>query len=290
MGIGSFYNAKGVVVGQAMGLFAPQDTPLPADSIAAFDETIWASTVVTLGSPTAGTWTLTLSGGPFTVPVTITGVAFGVTGSALAAAVQAVLPVGYTAVVTGLGTTVSPFFIAVTGPGGARILITGNGTGLTGGTFSVIPPAWSATGATEQGWQANYNVSTNDINIEEQITPAGRNITSATYEFMANLSEDTVDSLQLAMASTKTVQAADTTHFGATQLNLSSDLPVYAVVLETKNRFKLPRRYYIPGATCAVNVGQTFARARGQRLVPVTFSSVCATESIVIREITANHT
>lgn len=284
MGIGSFYNTKGVVVGQAAGFYAPPDTPLPPDIATVFDEATWSSTTVALGVPSAGTWTLTLGGGPLAAPITVNTIAFGVTASALQALVQAVLPVGYTAIVTGTGGT---FAITIVGPGAAKIIITGNGTGLTGGTFAVTPPLWSPAGATEQGWAANYNVTTQDITIEEQTTPVGRNVTAAGYEFVANLSEDVTENLQLALSATKTVTAADATHYGVTQLALGSDLPVYAVVLETKNRFKLPRRYYIPQATCAVNVGQSFARARGQRLIPVTFTSVCPTESIVVRDITA---
>jgi hypothetical protein len=287
MSIGSFYNTKGVIVGQAAGFIGAEGTPMPADVDTVFDEATWSSTSIVLGTPSAGNWTLTASGGPLPAPSTTANIAFDDDADAVAAALQAVLPVGLTVVALGAGTPADPFRVAILGSGASKIIITGLGTGLTGGAFAVTPPAFTPLGATEQGWQANYGVTTQDITIEEQQTPVGRNVTAATYEFVANLSEDTVENLQYAMASKRTIQAPDSTHFGATQLNLTDELPVYAVVLETRNRFKLPRRYYVPSATCAVNVGQTFARARGQRLIPVTFSSICPVEDIVIRELTA---
>lgn len=289
-GIGSFYNAQGVLVGQAMGMIAAADVALPADTITPFEEVTWLFTKVQLGTPSAGTWTLTLTGGPLAAPIALVAITYNVTNVALAALIQAQLPAGYTAVVTGTGAIATPFIITVTGPGSGKIVITGSGAGLTSGTFLVTPPPWSPLGATEQGWQMNYGVSTQDINIEEQPTPVGRQLTSATFEFTANLSEDVVENLQYALNATKTIQAPDVTHYGKTSLRLqASALPIYAVALEVKNRFTMPRRYYVPEMTCATNVGQTFARARGQRLIPVTFSSVCAAELILVDEITSNH-
>lgn len=293
MGIGSFYNTKAVKVGQAMGLYAAPYTALPADSIALFDEASWASSAVSLNGATGGTWGLTLGGGRLPGVVAVTGIASTAIASAVASAVTAALnAAGVFNVVPIVSGSAGAFSVALTGPGAARIAITGTGT-LTGGsgaTPTVTPPLWTPAGATEQGWTATYSPSTQDINIEEQSTPVGRNVASATYEFVANLSENSIESLKLALSANRTISAPDSTHFGVDELRLSSDLPTLAVVLETASRLNFPRRYYIPEAACAVAVGQSFARARGAQLVPVTFSSVCPIEDIRIREITANHT
>jgi hypothetical protein len=289
--IGSLYNTKGVLVGQAAGFIAPPDTPLPGDSISLFDETVWLATTIQLGSPSAGTWTLTLSGGPFAAPVTISAIPFGVTASALQTSIQAVLPVGYTAIVSGTGAVATPFSVTITGADAKDILITGNGATLTGGTFLVTPSPWVAAGATDQGWQNNYNPTTQNIDIEEQQTPVDQQVTTAVFTFVANLAEDTIQSLQWALSATKSVQAPGPTNvFGKTTLSLQSTLPRYAVALETQNNYGMPRRYYVPRMTCAVNSGQTFRRAAAKRMVPVTFTSIVALSQIQVVEITANHT
>jgi hypothetical protein len=293
MGIGSFFNTKGVIVGQAMGLYAPAYTPLPADTIKVFDEPTWVSTQVSLGGATGGTWTLSLAKGVIDNTVTTAALAFGITSTALATALTAALvAAGYTnvtPVVTGAGTAGSPFMIAFVGPGAAEIVVTGTGT-LTGGSGAtplVTPPSWSAMGGTEQGWGTSYTPQTQDITIEEQQTPVGRYITGATYEFTANLSEDSMENLTLALSGARTITAAASGVYGSDQMTMTENLPVIAVALETQNRKGYPRRYYVPGATCAVNVGQTFRRAAAQHLIPVTFSSVCPTEDIAVRSITA---
>lgn len=291
-GIGSLYDTSKVVIGQAAGFVALPNTPLPADSITVFDETVWLNTIVGLGGATGGTWTLTLSSGPLAAPVTISAIPFGVTNTTLAASIQAVLPAGYTAIVTGTGAIATPFNIAITGPGSAQIIVTGSGSSLTGlaGSFLLTPSPWTAAGATEQGWQTQYNPSVQDTYIEEQQTQVAQQINTATWQFIANLAQDTVQSLQWALSATKTVQAPDSTHFGKTKLNLSgAALPTYAVALETKTYAGMPRRFYVPVATCAVQVSQSYRRANGMRMVPVTFTSICPIEQIEIDDITANH-
>lgn len=286
--IGSLYNKRNVVVGQAAGFIAPAYSVPPPDSATVFDPAVYLNYAVSVGAATAGSITVTLTGGPFllTGPVTTGAIAWNASASVAAAAIQAVLPAGYTAVVTGTGATAWQIYIV--GPGSYDIVVTAViGTALTGGALLVVPPIYTAAGATEQGWQVNYNPSTQDITIEEQQTPVGQEINSAVYQFQATLSEDTAKQLAWALGATTTVQAADSTHFGKTTLNLQGDLPTYTVVLETKNRKSFPRRYYVPEMTCAANFTQTFRRSNGQRMVPVTFSSICAIEDISVEEIEA---
>jgi len=290
MGIGTLYSTKGTIVGQAAGFIAAEGTPLPADHQYAFDESVWCSYTVNVSTATGGTFTLSFTGGPIPLGTTITtaAIAYNALASAVKSAIDAAfLAAGYGAYTATVSGTAPSFKVAVSGPGGSRVIVTATFTSLTGGgTPTITSPLWTPLGSTEQGWTSNYNVSTQDIRVEEQQTPVGRNITDATYEFSASLSEDTVQSLQFAMSSTKTVQAKTSTVFGAEQLALSPNLNVYAVALESQNRYSLPRLEYIPSATGAANVQRAYRRAAGQRLVPVTFGSICDPSQIVIRELT----
>src|SRR4051812_21347285 len=84
-GIGDLYNAKNVIVGQAAGMYAPENTPLPADSITVFDTTAWLGFSVTIGTNTTGNWTLTIGG------VTTGSIAFGASAATVETAVEAVV-------------------------------------------------------------------------------------------------------------------------------------------------------------------------------------------------------
>jgi hypothetical protein len=147
---------------------------------------------------------------------------------------------------------------------------------------------WVAAGATEQGWQLNWNPTTNDVNIDEQPTPVDQQLETATLQFVANLAEDTVQSWMWALNATKTVTAPATGVFGKTTLTPQGTLQKYAVTLETQNQLEMPRRFYVPRMTAAANVGATFRRGGGgARLIPVTFTSICQLNEIVVTDITA---
>lgn len=292
-GIGSLYNSRGVLVGQAAAFVAPENTPLPGDSITLWDEAVWLAYTVQIGTPSAGNWTLTLTGGNLAAPLTTANIPFGTVNPAtVAAAIQTALTAaGVTnviAAVTGTGAVATPFIVSLSGPATRDIIITATFT-LTGGTPLLTAPLWIPAGATEQGWQINYNPSVQDINIEEQQTAVDQQVTAAVLSFVANLAESTVQSMQWALAATKTVQAPDSTHFGKTTLALQASLPHYAVCVESKNKFGLPRRHYCPRMTSAANAGMNFRRAASSQMVPVTFTSISNQDEIQIVEITANH-
>jgi hypothetical protein len=162
-------------------------------------------------------------------------------------------------------------------------------------SITVFDPAiwtapWKSAGATEQGWQVNWNPQTQDVNIDEQPTPVDQQMTTASLQFVANLSEDTVQSWGFALNADATVVAPGASAFGKTTLVPNGSLKRYKVVLESQNFNDMPRRYIVPKMTCAANVGATFRRAAGQRLIPVTFTSICKLTDIQIVEITANKT
>lgn len=283
MGIGSFYNAKGVKVGQAMGLYAPLDTALPGDSIIPFDETSWSQYAFGVGAASAGTWALTLSGGPILTPVVTAGIVFGATISAVKAAIEAVLPVGYVATVTGAAPS---WKVSIAGPGASEIAITGAGTGLTGGAFTQTAPLWTPFGGTEQGWSVVYNPNVQDITIEEQISPVDEEVTDTTFQFTANLAENYLKNLQLAMGGSIAVVAPGAGVYGTRELTLSSVLPKMAVVVETTTYRGTPRRHYVPEMAAKANISQAFRRSASLQMIPVTFTAICPPESIRIRDIT----
>lgn len=145
---------------------------------------------------------------------------------------------------------------------------------------------WVALGATEQGWQVNWNPSTQDINIDEQPTPVDQQMTTATLQFVANLAEDTVQSWQYALNADKTTVASGSGISPKTKLVPNRTLKRYKVALETQSVDDFPVRYIVDQMTAAANVGAQFRRAAGQRLIPVTFTSVCDLSGIKRLELT----
>lgn len=294
-GIGDLYDVKGVIVGQAAGFYAPEGTLLPADSVTVFDSAAWIGFQVTIGTNTAGTYILTIGG------TSTSAIAFGASASAVQTAVATVLAalLGLTVAqatllvdVTGTGAVATPWVVTLKKSASKYSSgVTATLTGLTGGAGAALTvSSWTAAGATEQGWQNNYNPNVQNITIEEQPTPTDSQVTDAVLTFVANLSEDTIASLGLALSAIKTVQVPDTTHFGKSTLTMQNSLPRVAAALETKGYWGMPRRYYAPSFTVAANVGTNFRRAAQQRLVPVTFTSVCSLDQIQVVEISANHT
>lgn len=280
--IGELYNSDNVLVGAAVGFVSPLGTPDPADSLTVFDPGVWLVTKVSLGGATAGTFSLTLTGGPLATPATISSISFNTTIAALKALIDPVLPTNYTSKVAGAP---GNYQISIVGPQGAAIAITGTGT-LTGGAFTSTVSPWMSCGATEQGWQVNWNPSTTDIRIDEQPTPVDEQMDSATLQFVANLSEDTLAIWGLALNADKTIQAAGVGIYGKTILTPNANLKKYKVVLETQNQGATPRRFIVPKMTCAANVGAQFRRSGTQRLIPVTFTSVCKFTDIQVVDIT----
>jgi hypothetical protein len=176
--------------------------------------------------------------------------------------------------------------------GSAAGFISPVGTDDPDDSITVFDPAvwttpWKAAGATEQGWTINWNPTTQNVTIDEQQTPVDQELTEATLTFVANLSEDTVDSWGIGMNADKTVVAPATGVFGKTILKPNRTLKRYKVVLESQSAGDMPVRYIVDEMTCAGNLGVQFRRAAGQRLIPVTFTSVCPLSGIQRVEITA---
>lgn len=288
--IGALYDVSKVKVGSAAGFICDPATPDPPDSLTVFDPAVWQSSTATLKTttpPTGGTFRFTLTGGPIVGTVNTGNIAFGATAAVAKAAIDLVLPSGYSSIVS--GAPGGPYQVAFNGVKGGQIVVVLDGALLTGGTGTslVVPTPYIPAGGTEQGWQVNWNPTTADIRIDEQPTPVDEQLETAVLQFVANLAQDTLTNWGIALNADKTVIAPASGVFGKTRLNPNSVLKRYKVFLETQSDLDMPRRFKVPLMTCAGNVGAQFKRSGTQRLIPVTFTSICNFSEIDISEITA---
>jgi hypothetical protein len=147
---------------------------------------------------------------------------------------------------------------------------------------------WVPVGATLDGMHLKFQRSTQDITIEEQLTPVIVNTTSIDMGVDVTLSEDTVQTMAAAYGGgVITVVAAAPTIAGKSTLVIGSDQDTYAFGFESVNSFGLPRRVLIPAC---VSVGQAetlYRRAADARRYATTFRATCAPEEVIIQEWTA---
>lgn len=148
---------------------------------------------------------------------------------------------------------------------------------------------WSYVGATEAGVTQTYNPTTQNINIEEQPTPVGVAVNTADLQFTANLSEETLNTVNLAYGNSGSIA---TTPAGAGQpgksvLTLSTTFATLSAALIAKNSFGFATVLSIPVMVSAGQVQTAFRRAAQQRLYPVTLSAICPFTSIQFIQLTA---
>jgi hypothetical protein len=148
---------------------------------------------------------------------------------------------------------------------------------------------WSYVGATEAGVTQTYNPTTQNINIEEQPTPVGVAVSTATLQFTANLSEETLNTINLSYGNSGSIA---TTAAGAGQpaksvLTLSTTFATLSAALIAQNANGYATVLYIPEMISAGQVQTAFRRAAQQRLYPLTLSAICPFNSISFTELTA---
>jgi len=147
------------------------------------------------------------------------------------------------------------------------------------------PAPWTPVGATQEGLTFGGSKDTQDITIEEQITPVDKTVTAATYTMGLVLSEDSLDTMVLAYGGGVIEQTAATaTKPGVRKLKLSTGLTYFAFAFETRNSFELPRRVLVPKVVSVGEAETAFRRAEEQRLYEVSFESLVAPEDLDIRE------
>jgi hypothetical protein len=148
---------------------------------------------------------------------------------------------------------------------------------------------WSYVGATEAGVTQTYNPTTQNINIEEQPTPVGVAVNTADLTFTCNLSEETLNNINLAYGNSGSIA---TTPAGAGQpgksvLTLSTTFATLSACLVAKNSYGFATVLSIPVVVSAGQVQTAFRRAAQQRLYPLTLSAICPFSSISFIQLTA---
>lgn len=148
---------------------------------------------------------------------------------------------------------------------------------------------WNYVGATEAGVTLTFNPSTQNINIEEQPTPVGVAINTADLQITANLSEETLDHINLAWGNggSKATTPPGAGQPGKTVLSLSTSFQTLSAAIVGQNQLGFARVLYIPVVISAGQVQTAFRRAAQQRLYPVTLSAICPFQSITWTDLTA---
>jgi hypothetical protein len=147
---------------------------------------------------------------------------------------------------------------------------------------------WLPVGATQEGLNFRFQRSTQDVNVEEQLTPVQVNTTSLDISMDMVLSEDSMETMVYAYGGGSIVTtAAGVGQIGKKELTINSDLDLYAFGFETQNEFGFFRRVLVPAV---VSVGQAetlYRRAQDARRYAVSLRVICAPEEIDIVEKTA---
>lgn len=158
------------------------------------------------------------------------------------------------------------------------------------------PSPWRAIGATKEGVTGRFSRQVQNITIEEQSTPVGQFTTSSMFTFTAQLSEDTLETIRDAYGGGAIATVAAATGVkGKRTLTLSERLQYLAMGFET---FAAPnanvtdeepwRRQLIPKISSAAEVETAYRRADGQRVYPVTFTSLVPVSQCPIIELNAD--
>jgi hypothetical protein len=158
------------------------------------------------------------------------------------------------------------------------------------GTFSdwTSPAGWVNIGATQEGVTLGVVQNANDINIEEQSTPARVTVSSTDISVSVVLSEDVLETLKLAYGGgTITTTAAATGVMGKKQLVLAEGITEIALGFDGLNKFGFHRRVKIPRVASVANVQTAYRRAADARRYAVTFRALVPPSQITIFDKTA---
>lgn len=160
---------------------------------------------------------------------------------------------------------------------------------LNGAWPSTGTNIWVPVGGTQEGLNFRFQRSTQDITIEEQLTPVAVNTTGLDISMDMVLSEDTLETMVTAYGGGSIVTtAAASGQIGKKTLTIGSDLDQYAFGFETQDSAGFFRRVLVP---TVVSVGQAetlYRRAADARRYAVSLRVLCAPEEIIVIEKTAD--
>jgi hypothetical protein len=157
-----------------------------------------------------------------------------------------------------------------------------------GGTWPTTPQPWTVIGATQEGVSLVFRRSTQNLTIEEQMTPVSVETTEVDVRVEAVLAEDTFETMKVAFGGgTISTQAAASGTIGKKTLVLASDLDHLALAFEGRNTFGFFRRMLVPDVVSVADIEQVNRRAASLRLYKVSFMSLVALEDMTFIEKTA---
>lgn len=141
---------------------------------------------------------------------------------------------------------------------------------------------WAYVGALLDGVTSTFAPTTQDIMIEEQPTPVGVAISTATLTFTCNMSEETLGNVNLAWgnAGSIAVTPAGAGQPGKSVLTLSTNFTQVAAAIVGKNAFGYAGVLQVPQMISAGQVQTAYRRAAQQRVYPLTLNSVCPFNTI----------
>lgn len=158
-----------------------------------------------------------------------------------------------------------------------------------GGTWPTTPQPWTPVGASSEGASLVFRRSTQQLRVEEQLTPVGVETTEVEMRVEITLAEDKLETMQVAMGGgTLTTQAAATGVIGKKTLVLANDLTHYALGLEAKNTFGFFRRILVPEVVSIADVEATYRRAAGLRLYKVSLWALSSIDQCTFIDKTAD--
>jgi hypothetical protein len=154
---------------------------------------------------------------------------------------------------------------------------------------SWISGGWAYVGATDAGVTVTWNPTTVDISIEEQPTPVAVIVSNATATIAFDFNEETLTNINMAYgnAGAIAVTAAGASQPAKSVLSLSTSFPQIAVAVLGKNKLGFARVLSVPAMMSSGQVATSYRRAANQRMYPVTFSAVCAFNTITWTDLTA---
>lgn len=154
--------------------------------------------------------------------------------------------------------------------------------------FTAYSAPWVSAGATEDGFRLAMGKTTQDHTIEEQSTPAMIAVTARSARIQATLSEDSLNSMIWTYGTgTIATTAPGASTMGKSVLTLDAGLYVVSAILETQNKYGLPRRILIPRMVASGDVETAFRRAAAKRTYPLNLIAICPVSEIQIVEYTA---
>lgn len=158
-----------------------------------------------------------------------------------------------------------------------------------GGTWPSTPQVWTPIGATDEGVKFVFQRKTEDVRVEEQLTPVDVVTTEVQVSIETVFAEDKFEAIRYACGGgTITTQAAAVGVIGKKTLVLSTDLTHYALGLEVKNKQGFFRRMLISDIVSVADVSAEYRRAAAKRMYAASFRTLIKPEDIVWFEKTAD--